>query len=290
MSVSDRFTTFLSNISLTVDQKTRGAERKDAVVKALNAHYWGSTSNTANSTYVGSWGKFTRMRPPRDVDVLFTLPASVYNRFQLRSGNKQSQLLQEVKNVLSNTFDRTAIRGDGPVVIVPFTAYSVEVIPAFSATAGGHLVCFTDGGGHYERADYAAEAASIKNSNDTTKNTRDLVRMMKRWQGYCSVPIKSFYLELLAVEFLGSWAHRGKSATWYDYMVRDFLEFMIGKADGYLFAPGTYALLALGSGWKSKAESALARAKKACDYEPSYAGLAGDEWQKIFGTDIPRNP
>jgi len=41
---------------------------------------------------------------------------------------------------------------------------------------------------------------------------------MKCWQGYCSVPIKSFWLELLAVQFLDSWKHRGESKTYYDWM------------------------------------------------------------------------
>jgi len=44
----------------------------------------------------------------------------------------------------------------------------------------------------------------------------------------------------------------------------------------------------VGSAWKSRAETALARSKLACSYEPQYPGLAGDEWQKIFGPDIPR--
>ena len=30
----------------------------------------------------GSWGKLTRVRPVRDIDVLFVLPYSVYQRFQ----------------------------------------------------------------------------------------------------------------------------------------------------------------------------------------------------------------
>src|SRR4051812_10391936 len=79
---------------------------------------------------VGSWGKFTRIRPPRDVDVVFKLPSSVFERFEQRSGNKQSQLLQEVKGHLQRSFTTTSIKGDGPVVLVPFTAFNVEVIPA----------------------------------------------------------------------------------------------------------------------------------------------------------------
>lgn len=95
MSVSARFETFLSNITLTQPQITAGTSAREAVVEKLNTHYWGTTSKTNNSLYVGSWGKLTRIRSPRDVDVLFKLPKSVYDRFQGRTGNKQSQLCRK---------------------------------------------------------------------------------------------------------------------------------------------------------------------------------------------------
>jgi len=46
-------------------------------------------------------------RPPRDIDLFFTLPAAVYDRVQNLAGNKQSALLQEVKGVLSVTYPNT---------------------------------------------------------------------------------------------------------------------------------------------------------------------------------------
>ena len=290
MSVSARFTKFLNNISLSDDQKTKGAERRQAVVGALNKAYWATASSTANSIYVGSWGKQTTIRPPRDVDVLFNLPKTVYDRFELRLGNKQSQLLQEVKNHLVGAFPNTGIRGDGPVVLVPFAAYNVELIPAFSLNGGGHWVCMTDGGGHYKKADYAAEADAITKAT-WGGNTRDLVRMMKCWQSYCGVPLKSFHIELLSIEFLNNWQYHGNSVTYYDWLVRDFLNYLVGRANGYVYAPGTNEMMSLGSGWKSRAETAHGRASKACDYEAaSNWPAAGDEWQKIFGTDIPKYP
>ena len=102
MGVTARFETFLSNITLADAQKTAGGERRGAVVATLNRHYYSSGHKTSNSLYIGSWGKFTQIRPPRDVDVLFSLPRSVYDRFQQRTGNRQSQLLQEVTGVLAS--------------------------------------------------------------------------------------------------------------------------------------------------------------------------------------------
>lgn len=292
MSVGTRFSKFLENLKLTELQKSDGASKRESVVRALNSHYWGSSSGTSNSRYVGSWAKRTRIRPPRDVDVLFELPSSVQTRFNGRSGNKQSQLLQEVRNILSSTFSNTAIKGDGPVVLVPFVSYSVELIPAFRRLGGGHLVCMTTVGGWYKNEDYDAQVTGMTVSNSASNNnTRDLVRMMKRWQSYCSVPLKSFYIELLAIDFVATWGNRGKSTMWYDYMSRDFFAYIISRQNSYVYAPGTGEMMNIGSAWAGRAESALGRAKKACTHEANdEVGLAGDEWQKIFGTDIPKYP
>lgn len=289
MSVSARFSKLLDNIALTDAQTSSGILCRESVVKCLNGAYWNSASDSANSMSVGSWGKFTRIRPPRDVDVVFKLPSSVYNRFEQRSGNKQSQLLQEVKGHLQRSFTTTSIRGDGPVVLVPFTAFNVEVIPAFPLTTGKYWVSMTDNGGRYKEADYEEEISSISRSNTTTNsNTRELIRMMKCWQGYCSVDIKSFWIEITAVNFLDQWEHKGKTRVYYDWMVRDYLLYLYGQKNRYIFAPGTYELMNLGEKWASKASSAWVRARKACEHEAAgYGYSAGEEWQKIFGSDMP---
>ncbi|MFZ3584916.1 SMODS domain-containing nucleotidyltransferase [Loktanella sp. DJP18] len=176
LSAASRFEGFLTNIALTDAQKVAGSERREAVVRVMNSHYYGITSGSANSKFVGSWGKLTRVRPPRDVDILFVLPLSVYNRFELRIGNRQSQILQEIKGVLAERFSTTAIKGSGPVVVVPFSAYNVELVPVFELTSGQYWICNTSSGGRYQVADYDAEAELIRTSNSISKgNTRNLI-------------------------------------------------------------------------------------------------------------------
>ncbi len=289
ITVSERFETFLENITLTTGQITDGTTKRGSVCKVLNSKYYSSNSETANSFYVGSWAKYTRIRPPRDVDVLFQLPKATYDRFQQRTGNKQSQLLQEIKTALAASFPKTDVRGDGPVVKVPFQTFAVELVPAFKLDTGRYYIPITTNGGSYKTFDPDAESEYVKTSNTATnENTRELIRMMKCWQSYCSVPLKSFYIEIVAVEFLKQWSYAGKSKTYYDWMVRDFLEYLIKQANTHIYVPGTYEPIYLGEAWKSRAETALGRAKSACENESDgYPALAGTEWQKIFGTDIP---
>ena len=291
ISVSARFSTLLANIALTASQRSDGQTKHKGVRSCLNAHYYGSNSEYSNSMLIGSWGKSTDIRPPRDIDVLFALPWSVYTRIDSNafSTNKQSALLQEVKRVLQTTYTTTRMRADGQVVVVPFLTYSVDVVPAFQLSAGDYWICDTNSGGSYKTSDPVAEQNKVTNSNNVTKgNTRDLIRMAKCWQGNCNVPLKSFCIELLAMDFLESWQHAGCSTVYYDWMVRDFFGYLETKVNGYVFVPGTYKLVYLGDSWHSRAVSAHNRANNACAYESAIEDFnAGWEWRKIFGDFVP---
>ena len=63
--------------------------------------------------------------------------------------------------------------------------------------------------------------------------------MMKRWQAYRYVPLKSFWIELLAIDFLADWEHREESREYYDYMVRDYLKYIESRSNTNVYAPGT---------------------------------------------------
>lgn len=290
--VVPRFTEFLSNIELTPIQIADGVTKYRGVISCLNWAYYGHGSETDNAFLIGSWAKGTRVRPPRDVDLYFLLPTSVYQRFESYRDSRQSALLQEVKGKLLSKYSNSNIKGDGPIVWAAFESFNIEVAPAFALTEqNAYFVCDTKNGGTYKRTRPWDESAAIEAADRRNAyNVRPLIRMLKVWQNWCSVPIKSFHLELLAIDYLDQCAWRSQSYFYYDWICRDFFSWMIRKANTYVTAPGTLDLLWLGDDWKTKAESAYKRASLACDFEMSGAMLqAGDAWQMIFGPDIPRS-
>jgi hypothetical protein len=147
--VTPRFTRLLSNLAVSDNNREAGLKKFNNVVASLNRRYYNHNSETSNGIVIGSWGKKTQIAPPRDVDALFLLPDDVYFRFQQRSGNRQSQLLQEVKDALFVTNSRTIMRADRHVVIVPFEAVTVEVAVGFRCTDGSIIVCDSTGDGRY---------------------------------------------------------------------------------------------------------------------------------------------
>lgn len=289
VGVRQRFELFHQNLALTELQYNDGVTKRSGVVACLNRYYYNSSSQIDNNFLIGSWGKNTAIRPPRDVDVYFVLPITVYNRFQSHQWNRQSALLQEVKTVLAATYSTTDMSADGQVVVVRFGSYDVEVVPAF-LQSGRYWICDTKNGGNYKCTDPRAEVLHIDAADQANAgNLRPLIRMLKAWQANCSVPIKSFQLELLAADFIAQSPWRLEDFFWFDWLLRDLFAYIYHRANFNVAVPGTGEVIPLGNAWQSRVETAYNRAVKACAFErDNYIIAAGDEWQKIFGQQIPR--
>ena len=312
-TVYQRFTKFLQNIQLSKAQIEDAKTKHTRVRITLHNHYYGSQKSsgipydydyatqltnsyaksevlleqtTASTSYlVGSYGKNTAIRPPSDIDILFIMPPRLWDRY---SPNGQSRLLQDVKNVLLKSYPRTDIRGDGQVVSVDFKSYAVEVVPAFASYYPYYKFPDTRDGGSWRDTDPKAEKSALSSSNKTTNgNTIRLIKMMKRWKQHCNAPLKSFVIELTVTDFLDSYTFNDESARYYDWMVRDYLDYLIQHESCQYHIPGISELLNIGDSWLSRAETAYNRAKKACTHESSgdYR-RATDEWKKIFGNDF----
>lgn len=285
MAVGSKFDGFVSNIQLTETQLNDAQTKHINVRATLHNAFYSTAYNSSTSFLVGSYGKVTAVRPPSDIDIMFILPPSDLQRYNNLQGNKQSRLLQDIKSILFKTYQNTDLRADGQVVSVPFVSFAVEVVPCFHLTNGNFYICNTNSGGSWKEVAPKAEMESLTASNTRSNgNTVKLIKMMKVWKRYCNVPIKSFAIELLAKEFLGNWEYYNKPSVYHDWLVRDFLGFMINKTNSYLLTPGTYEVIYLGDDWKSRAESAYDRAQKACKFEADKDDAkATEEWKKIFG-------
>jgi Second Messenger Oligonucleotide or Dinucleotide Synthetase domain len=288
--VTPRFTRFISNLRVSDTHREAGLKKFNNVVGSLNRRYYEYSSDTLNGIVIGSWGKHTQITPPRDVDALFLLPDHVYHRFQQRAGNRQSQLLQEVKDALFVTNPRTEMRADRHVVLVPFDAVTVEVAVGFRCQDGSIIVCDSKGTGTYPTSTAIAEAAELDASDRAWNgNTRALIRMIKCWQDNCNVPLKSFMIERLAQAFLFQWEHHLQGTFYYDWMVRDFFGYLISLSNGGWVAMPGGEIISLGNDWLTRAQTAYRNAVNACQNErENYQWLAGEDWQKIFGPKMPQ--
>lgn len=288
LSIGQQFTTFLSNIQLTEPQIQDAKTKYDGVCEKLHNKYYSTTYNGSTKLLVGSYGKKTAITPPTDIDVIFVLPYSEFKKYDSRSGNGQSHLLQDIKNILLEKYPNTNIRGDGQVVMVNFVSYYIEVVPSFLLN-GSYYIPDTNNGGRWKLTAPKSEMENIQTSNEWTGgNTVRLIKMIKAWKSNCGVEIKSLIIELTVVDFLKFYQYYNKGSTYYDWMVRDYFKYLLSKVSSSSYIPGTYESIAYGNSWEPKAKAALSNAEEACNLESkNLPYTAANEWKKIFGTRFP---
>lgn len=284
--LSDNFKKFIENIELTQYQVEDGKKKADNVCKTLHKHYYEDNYNGSTKLIIGSFGKDTAIRPPSDVDVIFELPPSEKERYDNRSGNGQSQLLQDVKSLLLKTYPSTDIKGDGPVVVVDFNSYKIELNPAFKSF-WGYSVPITRDGGKWEDINPIREKEEIDKSDKRSNgNTRNLIKMIKKWKDYCNVPLKSFYIELLVVDFLEENEHYYYGFHAYDMLLYEFFKFLLSSKNKFKALPGVINIINYGNKWESKAETACKNARNAWLSDSKEDGI--DYLRKIFGHSFPK--
>ncbi|MGJ8530397.1 SMODS domain-containing nucleotidyltransferase [Maritalea sp.] len=115
MSVADNFKSFRKRYLIPTETLSSISYRYKRITRQLNKDFWGTDSETSHSLYVGSFGRDTATNGVSDIDMSFTLPASLYHQYNAYSGNGQSTLLQKVKDSLNKTYSNSYTGADGQV-------------------------------------------------------------------------------------------------------------------------------------------------------------------------------
>jgi hypothetical protein len=289
MGVGDWFSTLCSNLRVTDEQTI--SSRYKAITRRLNVDFWNTTSDTSHSLYVGSYGRNTAIEGFSDLDILFWLPYSVYEKYDQYSGNGQSALLQVVKTSIEKTYSTTSIRADGQVIQVPFTdGITFEVVPAFENKDDSFTFPNANDGGSWKTTDPKREIAAIRARNDACNgNLIPLCRMMRSWKRKWDVPMGGLLIDTLAYQFIDNWAFRDKSFLFYDYMSRDFFLWVASQSENQSFwrAPGSRQYV-YGSGFNYRAKRCYNISVQAIKHDSANEHWAAKhEWREIFGTTFP---
>lgn len=291
MSVSDYFSTFCSNLSMDSDTISKIQNRYHQITKRINIDYWDSESITLHSLYVGSYGRGTEIWTS-DIDIIVELPYATYKKFDAYTTNGQSALLQEVKAVLQKTYSTSHIKGDGQVIGINFSdGINFEIVPAFINAKGSYTYPDTNNGGSWKVTDPKSEIDTMNSRNgETNKNLKRLCRMARAWKQKCNVPMSGILIDTLAYKFIGDWSYKDKSYLYYDYMSRDFFEYLkdLDKDQDYWFAPGSQRRVWKTENFQSKAKIAYDNALSAITYESNNNAYSSKKkWREIYGTKFP---
>lgn len=286
--IKDDFSTFCENIKLDNlnDMKTTVNE----ITKKLNKHYYDIDDDEKNMYIVGSIGRTTAKKNTSDLDILFDLPKSVYSRINDNEGNGQSQLLQEVKNVLKEKYPNTDLKGDGQVVVISFTKYTVELVPGFKQSDESFKYPDTHNGGTWKTTNPIPEIDECKKvDSDTNENFTNICHMLRAWKNKKGFKFKGLLIDTLVNNFLNEKVQY-KTCDYRDYLnlIKDIFEYLKNenKDQSFWYAIGSNQKIYNDDGAKfvTKAQKAYNKVKDLTEESKNL----NKELRNIFGKDFPK--
>jgi hypothetical protein len=114
--------------------------------------------------------------------------------------------------------------------------------------------------------------------------------MTRAWKYNCSVPIKGLLIDTLAYRFLTAWNYRDKSYLYYDWMCRDFFEYLKNQTENQTiwYAIGSSQVINNPDNFRYKATIAFNKTKEAIQYQTdNMEWSAKQKWKEIYGSRFP---
>lgn len=290
MSIATDFETFCNNIRMSDDTVSTISYRCQQITKRINQDFWNTDSSYSHSFYTGSYGRGTEIKTS-DIDMVVELPSNYYHTYNAYSGNGQSALLQAVRNALQKTYPSSDIGGDGQVVGINFSdGMRFEIVPAFINNRGTYTYPDSNNGGKWRTMDPKTEMAAFTAMNNAcNKNLKRLCRMARAWNAYNYVGMKGILIDTLAYKFIKDYEYRDKSYLYYDFMSRDFMQFLYENHDqAYWYVPGSNWQISRNTYFKSDAKKGWDRCIQAIQYATEKRPVSEHiQWREHYGTKYP---
>ncbi|WP_127148260.1 nucleotidyltransferase [Veillonella sp. VA139] len=219
--MSNDFNTFCKNISLDNLEDMKKTAKN--LAKKLNKHYYNLDNEGELHMYiVGSVGRNTAISGNSDLDLIFDMPSEIFTQYNNYKSNGQSALLQDVKSVLEESFPKTKISGDGQVVVIQFTKYTVELVPGFMQSNNTFKYPDTHDGGSWEITDPFSEQTTCVSCNQQSSGLYyDFCHIVRSWKNTVGFGIGGLLIDTLVYNFFK------ENDYFTNYNTEDYLEILI---------------------------------------------------------------
>lgn len=292
MSVADWFREFCNSLPPGASKRSSIGDRTARITRRLNTDFRDTTSDTANRFYAGSYGRNTAVASVSDIDLMYVLPYSVYKKYDEYSSNGQSALLQAVKASIEKTYPNSVVVADGQIVQIPFTDnVTFEIVPVFLNNTGSYTFADANSGGSWKVC-WPKDEINAFATRDAACNYNlvQLGRMARAWRDANSVPMSGMLIDTLAYQFIENWEYRLKSYLFYDYMTRDFFDYLARQdvSQDHWRAPGSQSWARRTGSFERKARAAHSLAVDAIDNAVADQSWAAKyKFRQIYGTQFP---
>jgi hypothetical protein len=271
--------------ALAISNAETISARYGELTRVLNEAFRDTSSKTANTLQVGSFGRRTGIDGISDLDMLCVMPGSSWDDY--KSGG-QLKLLQDVKSAISARYPRTDVRVDRLVVTVTYSDFHVEVQPVFEQKDGSFTYPDTNNSGSWKTTKPRPEMAAVSALDEAKNgNLRRLCKMARAWKNKHGVAMGGLLVDTLAYNFLQTTSEYNEISYLYcDWLARDFFQYLSDlPAQDYYAAPGSGQRVSVKKPFQKKAKKAYDLCVEAIDAD----GTSGvnDKWRKVFGRAFP---
>ncbi len=288
MALEDDFKSFC--VDLVLDNLAEMQKTAGEIAKKLNSHYYNLVDEKSEHLYiVGSVGRETAVKNSSDLDIIFDLPNSVYQKYNAYDSNGQSALLQEIKGVLLGRYPKTTMRGDGQVVVIEFTRYTVELVPSFKQTDGKFKYPDTHNGGSWKYTDPISEQNECSNCNTMSNGIYyDFCHLVRSWKNNIGFEFGGLLIDTLVYNHFSSNSNYSASShEGYIDILQSIFEYLKGlnKDQSYWLAVGSNQQVSNSDKGRfiDKADTAYTSLKNAIDNGDDINSVL----QTLFGKAFP---
>ncbi len=296
LTVNDAFRKFKSRLELTAREQTNASQRHTEV-----RDYVATKFAVDRDFLTGSYARYTKTKPLKDIDIFFVLGASEKHY----RDKAPLVVINAIFDALVEKYGESAVRKQGRSVNLDFgikpdsedktdhRILSIDVVPAFTAGDNFEIPC-TDTGKWIKTNPKVHAEKAVKAHDAYSKEWKGLVRMVKYWNNnpkHGEKPVKpSFLLEVMALECLhGGWGGQ------FDREIQSLFATLADRVvDTWPDPAGLGPAISDGmdSARKQRAQTLLKEAGRqatvAIDYvRKGQNGEALKAWRELFGPRFP---
>jgi hypothetical protein len=297
LTVDEAFRKFKHRLELN-DREQKNASARHTEVR----DYLVTKFGIDRSFLTGSYARYTKTKPLKDIDIFFQLKESERH---YRS-KAPSVVLGDFDGALVEKYGRSAVRKQSRSINVDFSVVidaddntdyrivSVDVVPAFAL--GDDYEIPDDGTGMWIKTNPEIHASKATAAHQAFSNEwKGLVRMVKYWNNNprhgAEEPVKpSFLIEVMALECLyGGWQGR------FDYEIQGFFSTLADRIfDAWPDPAGLGPAISndMDAGRKQRARDLLMAASRDATLAIDHVrrgrnGEALRAWRALFGRKFP---
>ena len=280
-TINEGFKDFLTKLTPSSSESEAAKKHRESIEQCLKNKF-----NLRRFWRIGSFGNGTSISGYSDTDYMASMGDLTEN---------SNVYLQKLKKALAERFPNTGVTVRCPAVKVPFgklAKETIEIVPGdLMSTEPNRIYDIPNCAGGWMKTSPDAHNAYVRKINDKlSKEVKPLIRYIKAWKYYRSVPISSFYLEMRIAKYC-----EGESSIVYRLDIEYFLRRMLsGKLAKLQDPAGVSGYISPCSSQSShddamsKLKTAVTRAENANQAQKDGDIKAAFEWwDKLYYYEFP---